>query len=447
MGSARGWLVAGGTSEETPANPPDLAPGKNWRFFGRQAYEGTVVENRKFGMDECSDDAVVVLREGFAFPTRELLRVVNGAHAVLVLRGGTEYFYLRNDFVMSAREEDALVEWGVGRPLFANSLVAVGGTLWVSFVENVWGPGLVGILLVAAAGYRVQGVLTKVLRIRSDDWKSKHKLLPSGIHGTERLVQGLLVTLVALADLLDNRRLLLVTLTLASAQVLLLEYEGQARLTWGRDKHGIVLSVQLLLWTGYCGVVGSFLWLSYALAGFFGVLLPCFLFVLLLQALSRCAASFISLDDGRWSNELVYKYVIPGGVLGVGVWAAVLGWDDADLKFSPQSLQPWLWPLLRAPDSFSTSVRVVGLWVGVLAGCYFAVCAVVGVLSFRISNDADKVVGVGERTRERQQEESRGFSHYHVSSIPSRNILLPDGGHEVWGVGEQSQPAPVAYVV
>lgn len=123
------------------------------------------------------------------------------------------------------------MEWGVGRPLFANSSLAVGGTLLVAFVDKVWGPAVVGILLAAAAGYRVQGVLTKVLRIRSDDWTSKHMLLPSGIHGAGRLVQGALVTLVALALLLDDRRLLLATLTVASAQVVLLESLGQARLT------------------------------------------------------------------------------------------------------------------------------------------------------------------------------------------------------------------------
>lgn len=82
--------MAGGTSEETPAHPPDLAPGKNWCFFGRQAYHDTVVEKRTFGSDVCSDDVVVVFREGMAFPTRDLLRVVNNAHAVLVLRGGTD---------------------------------------------------------------------------------------------------------------------------------------------------------------------------------------------------------------------------------------------------------------------------------------------------------------------------------------------------------------------
>lgn len=120
------------------------------------------------------------------------------------------------------------------------------------------------------------------------------------------------------------------------------------------------------MWTGYGGVVGSsLLWLFYVFAGFFGFLLSCLVFVSLLGALARHVASFVCFDGGSWSNELLHKYVIRGGVLGVGIWAAVLGWGDAGLNFSPQSLQPWKWPLLRAPDSFPTSVRVVGLWFGV----------------------------------------------------------------------------------
>lgn len=123
--------------------------------------------------------------------------------------------------------------WGVGRTLLANSLLAAGGTLLVAFAERVWRPAVVGTFLVAAAEYRVQGVLTKVLRVRSPEWKSGHQLVPSGILGMERLVQGVLVSLVALADLLNDRVLLLAALTLASVQVVVLEYVGQAPLTWG----------------------------------------------------------------------------------------------------------------------------------------------------------------------------------------------------------------------
>lgn len=70
----------------------------------------------------------------------------------------------------------------------------------VAFAEEVLGPAVVGTLLVAAAAYRVQGTMTKVLRVTSVEWE-RHMLVLSGVHGTERAVQILLVTLVALADL------------------------------------------------------------------------------------------------------------------------------------------------------------------------------------------------------------------------------------------------------
>ena len=80
------------------------------------------------------------------------LRVVNAAHAVLVMRGKGDHFYHSDNFVPSACEGEVLVEWGVGRPVFASTAFAVGGTLSVEFVEKVWGPAVVGTLLVAAAG-------------------------------------------------------------------------------------------------------------------------------------------------------------------------------------------------------------------------------------------------------------------------------------------------------
>lgn len=75
---------------------------------------------------------MLVFREGLSVPTSLLLRVVNNAHAVvnnahavLVLRGTKEYSYLHDDFVLSTRGEEALAEWGVGRPLFASSVLAI----------------------------------------------------------------------------------------------------------------------------------------------------------------------------------------------------------------------------------------------------------------------------------------------------------------------------------
>lgn len=80
--------------------------------------------------------------------------------------------------------------------------------------------------------------------------------------------------------------------------------------------------------------------------------------------------------------------------------------------------------MFRAPDSFFGGLRMLGLWFGVVVVCLFLVYTVVGLLSFRISSDTSKLRG--ERTRAR---EGKGvFSHYHVSSIPSRNllVLVPD---------------------
>lgn len=125
------------------------------------------------------------------------------------------------------------MEWGLGRALLGNSVVVVvRGVLLVVFAAQVWQQALVGTVLVAAASYRVQGVLTKVLRVWSDEWK-RHDLVPSGSLGTERALQLLLVALVALAGLLEDRVVLLTVLTLASVHVVLLESVGQAVTTWG----------------------------------------------------------------------------------------------------------------------------------------------------------------------------------------------------------------------
>lgn len=203
--------------------------------------------------------------------------------------------------------------------------------------------------------------MTKVLRIRSPAWKSKYKLVPSGIHGTERVVQGVLVTLVALADLLDDRWLLLAALTLASVQVVVLKYLGQALLAWGCEKYNSFLRVQLKLWRFTCTVLVASLWLTYVSAGVFG----CFIADLVLVVVFGCVAETVfGVSPQTPLTQRLPHLIFLGGILGVGGWVAVLGWDDADLKFSWQSLQPWRWPLLRTPDSLSTGFRIVGLWLG-----------------------------------------------------------------------------------
>ena len=419
----------------------DSRLGPDATFFEADSGVGVVVEDRRLYLAQSLEDLVLVFQEGLALPTGTLLHAVNCAHAVLVVGDRDEYFYLRDDFVLSTREEKALVEWGVGRPLLANSLLAIGGTLLVGFAEEIWGPAVVGTLLVAAAEYRIQGALTKVLRVRSPEWKSGYKLVPSGIHGVERVVQGVLVTLVALADLLDHRWLLLAALILASVQVVMLEYEGQARLTWGRKTYNSYLYVQLKVWTFYVAGLVAWLWLSYVFAGFFG----CFLIGLLLVTLfamtlrslyegrrsvcgTPCSQCLERVVDGMVSKEVpeIVAGVVILGSVGLGLWAAVEGWDDADLKFSPQSLQPWRWPLVEpGPDSFLEVVRVMGLWLGLGVACFVSVYIAVGVLSFRISSDGSKVVGTGERILAREEHPSH-FSHYRDSSVPSRNLLLQE---------------------
>lgn len=199
--------------------------------------ENPSVEQRHIDLSSAVDmpdwrESVAVLEEGLALPTRVLLDLVNTVHAVLVLRGIT-YYYLHNDFALSAEEEASLVEWGIGRRAFAGILLAVGGLMLV-LKAGVWRPAVIGNLLVTAAAYRVEGTLTTLLRVvRSREWKNGCQLIPAGIHGTERFVQFVLITTLAVSELLDSRVLLIVGLSLATAQVALLEVIGQMVTTWG----------------------------------------------------------------------------------------------------------------------------------------------------------------------------------------------------------------------
>lgn len=232
-----------------------------------------------------------------SFPTRELVSVVNNAFAVLVLRGTKDYFYLRNDFVLTAEEEDSLLEWGVGRPVFGNSLLAVGGTLLVAFAEEVWRPAVVGMLLVAAAGYRIEGAVTKIYRVMSKEWRD-HLLVPSGIQGVERALQFVVLTLVALADLLDDKVLRLAALTCASMQVVLLEVAGQVVVTWTWKDFTKIVLIRLGNATFNAVVFSAALWLEYVFAG-------AFVWILFAVIVAR----YCCRDDNLRENSVILWYV------------------------------------------------------------------------------------------------------------------------------------------
>jgi len=399
--------------DKRPARPPELATGKRWFFVGPGDLNGGV-GSRRF-IVSCSENDVVVFQEGLAFPTRELVSAVNNAHAVLVLRGTEDYLYLHDDFVLSADEEESLVKWGVGRPLFGNSLLAVGGTLLVAFAEQVWKPAAVGTLLVVAAGYRVQGVMTKVYRVMSKEWKDD-LLVPSGIHGVERAVQFVVVTLVALADLLDDRDFRLAALSFASVQVALLEFAGQMIVTWGWATYTKFLFLKLghVLFCAACFT--AILWAEYIFAG-------AFVWILIAVLITR----YYRHEDLReksvilwWVHLFVYVAVV-----GVAIWGMVTDWNEAELKFSPRLLQLWRWALFRLPVSFWTGLRAVGHWIAVIQ---FSICALAVALSLaRMSICVDRM-GNGRRTEARK--EKRVFSDYHVSFVPSRNLLEPCEGQQ-----------------
>lgn len=261
------------TDDQRPDHPPDLAPGERWRVIAPNVYGSQ--DLKYFQNLGEGDDVVVVLREGWSIRTHALLHLVNTAHAVLVRRvlpQSIEYIYLHNDFVMSADEEESLLEWGVGRSIFGNPALALGGTLLVAFSEQVWKPVIIGTLLVAAALYRVQGVLTKVLRVGSPEWKC-NKLVPSGTHGTERVVQLVLVVLVVLGDLLEDRILLLAALSSASVYVILLEFIGQVVTTCGWKKYSweVFSFVSLMIVLELLFALLS--WLIYVFAGAFSCII------------------------------------------------------------------------------------------------------------------------------------------------------------------------------
>lgn len=409
---------------DRPDYPPSLAPDRHWFFLG--SCDDTLtydVERRGIMTSRDTnnlEDSIVVFQDGVALPTTELLRIVNTAYAATVVGLDKRYYYLHDGFVLSTRQENALVEWGVGRPVFANSILAVGGTVLVWFAE-VWRPAIGGTLLVAAAEVGFRGAVTKVWRVESRAWKSHYMLVPSGVFGLERAMQGVLAALLAYAGLVGSRGLLLATLTIASVRVVLLEFVCHAQLTWGSWRSIRTPCVQQVgLLASSCLGLAGWLWLTYAFAGFF----CCAAFG------GSAACTVWGFQDRGLGKAIGWALLLVS--VGVGICAAVMGWDDADLILSPQSLQPWKWPLRRAPASFWAGLRVVGLWLGMVVGFVVAVYIVVELFTFKIGSDGGKKVGSGKRTRARNRRNADGitpgFTHYYEEPIPSRHLIDRDVG-------------------
>lgn len=85
------------TDDRRPDHPPELVPGKRWLYIApnmKWVDRPTAVGDLDISCFD-QDDVVVVLREGVELPTHTLVKFVNEAHAVIVLRvlqNSTEYY-------------------------------------------------------------------------------------------------------------------------------------------------------------------------------------------------------------------------------------------------------------------------------------------------------------------------------------------------------------------
>jgi len=386
-----------GDVQRRPDRPPNLAPEKRWFFVAGRRPAGFNLELRDIKDVGRSD--VFVFREGLSMPTHTLLRVVNQAHAVLVLRGSREYFYLQNDFALSTDDEESLVEWAVGRPMFANSWLAVTGLVFVRFVEQVWRPSVLGILLVAAAVYRVQGVLTAVLRVRSDEWKG-NQLVPSGVSRIERVVQLVLAILLALANLLDDRKWLLAALTYALVQVVLTEAAGQV-LTWGFSAYMVALFGHVFSWMCLFSGFAVFCWLLYVA--------PLFFLVSMVGTVVSSMLHVIFHGRKRMERGVFFLFL----VVGISMQQVFLGMGDL-YSFSPQAFQPWTW-------DFDSSTLQLSVGVALAVASPVVLISTIRLLSFTIGFDSIEPRG----TKTKKRGEGLMFVEYHKSSIPSRNKFPP----------------------
>lgn len=382
------------------------------------------VENRRF---KCSgggktlvawEESVVVIREGLALPVRSLLELVNTVYAVLVVRGDS-YFFLQNNFSLASEEEDSFLEWGMGRLVFANIYLAVGGLLLVAKAEKWWRPAVVGVLLVAAAAYRVQGTHTKLIRIRSVEW-GQFKLVPGGLHGSERAVQLALLATLALADLLESRELLLFGLSATAFQVVVLEVLGQAA-TWGFCNYFVEVSKRILYWVWAMGV-----WWGISCAGY---MVASFLTGMLVTGAVASVFGCVFPNSSISAKQLIafIGFLSYNIFLSCSVWlehGGVLHWSDffrVD-EFRVMA-QPWEWPLLDQLDGLHSALRLP--WLLVSAFCFYVLAGYVAIQSLLLRMGSDRTSEmVGRRGARGSGRERRGlFVHYADTSIPSRNVF------------------------
>lgn len=112
--------------------------------------------------------------------------------------------------------------------------------------------------------------------------------------------------------------------------------------------------------------VACLLWLLYVFGGL------CFA---LAGGQARLATLFAIISCPRDKVARVCETVNFSGVWAAVFVAGVMDCEEADLKTSPRSLQPWVWPLTRAPDSISRGLRLLGLWFTAI-GCRVGVAIV-----------------------------------------------------------------------
>lgn len=147
----------------------------------------------------------------------------------------------------------------------------------------------------------------------------------------------------------------------AAVQMVVSEHVDQAGLAWGFAKYNRTVCMVLSAWTCACLGLLVWLWLAYVFAG-----LVC---VFAVGFMLSVAIALLYFDEISELESLRIASLRSVGSAGVGIWAVVLGEEDADLK-SWQSRQPWTWPLLRSPDSFATCATVVCLLVGYTFGMF-----------------------------------------------------------------------------